>query len=298
MLVADGGIYLLAKQREPEKEGISLFGLKIPVPSSAAFRKISVGEDRDFRGDMLAAYDVRRNHVFLYSQKTLSRFAADESGQFQLSDRHTIEMDNVAGIAAGDGAVLLVDEQGHIEIVHGDTLEHQVEFTPLQDTPPRQIAASPAGNWFAVLFENDRLWLYDRQHQKEITRIPQQGSISAVSLPGDEQLIVADTLERVSTWSFPDLKLQNRYDPRQSLMRRMYRYAVKPLHAVFPKPKDLQNTVRYIMTGKDTLTMQGPGMPSGGTTVKLDPWQPLSSNLVFMMVMLLFSCGYVYRQDF
>ncbi len=292
MLVAEGGLYQLADEPPPQEEGINIFGLKIPAPSPAAFHKISSGNERDFRGDMLAALDVKRNEVVVYREDVLARYAADEGAKYQQTRRQKIEIENAAAIAASDGAILIVDRKGHIEI-YGESLQLEAEFSPMRDTPPRQTLATPAGRWFAVLFENDRLWLFDRQGKKVINRIPLQGSISGMTLTSDDELTMADTLDRVTTLSLPDLEVMERLDPRASTVRRIYRYAVKPLHTVFPKPKDLQNTVHYIMTGKDTI--EGPGIQG---TVKLDPWQPLTSNLLFCVVMLTMGCIYVYRQDF
>ena len=56
--------------------------------------------------------------------------------------------------------------------------------------------------------------------------------------------------------------------------------------------------MRFAITGKDTEKAEGPGLGAGGRTIKLNPYQPLYSNSIFIGVMLLFGCVYVFRQDF
>ena len=109
-------------------------------------------------------------------------------------------------------------------------------------------------------------------------------------------LLVGDLSDRLTAYSLPDLRRQQQWAPRLSVPRRLYQYAISPLYFVFPKPKDLANTMRYALTGKETMSVETP--MGGKTTVKLDPWPPLKSNLAFISVMLFFGCFYVYRQDF
>ena len=53
--------------------------------------------------------------------------------------------------------------------------------------------------------------------------------------------------------------------------------------------------MRYLITGDDSLSLEQLGP---GKAVKLNPWQPVRSNLMFIGVVLLVGCWYVYRQDF
>ena len=77
-----------------------------------------------------------------------------------------------------------------------------------------------------------------------------------------------------------------------------YYYIVDPLHTVFPKPRLLNNTVRYMLTGKRTTDG---GLFQGDLSQQredLHPWQPVRSGLAFVGLMLLVACIYIERHEF
>ena len=114
----------------------------------------------------------------------------------------------------------------------------------------------------------------------------------------DAGLLVADANDRIMTIELPNLKQQKQIDPNLPFIKKLYRYLVTPLYLVCPKTAELQNTMQYAITGKDTIKVEAPGLGPNGRTIKLNPWQPMLSNTVFIGVMLLIGCIYVYRQDF
>jgi hypothetical protein len=77
-----------------------------------------------------------------------------------------------------------------------------------------------------------------------------------------------------------------------------YRYVLVPLYTVFPKPGELDKTVQYLLTGKET---QASDPRRGGLTATqehLHPWSPVWSGALFMMVTLGIGCLYIQRQEF
>jgi hypothetical protein len=80
-------------------------------------------------------------------------------------------------------------------------------------------------------------------------------------------------------------------------MERAYYYGFSPLYTVFPKPGELDKTVQYILSGKETAETDRRGDLS--TAQKhLHPWRPVWSSLAFMVVVLTLGCLYVQRQDY
>ena len=159
----------------------------------------------------------------------------------------------------------------------------------------RSLSVSEDGRWIALLTDDDAITVFDRSKEGN-THWTAKGVVAAKFTGND--LITADQQDRIAWRSFPDTTRQRRLNPSLSLTKRIYGYAVNPLYLVFPKPSELENTMRFALTGKDTARIEGPGMGPNGRTVKLDPWQPLYSNSAFIAVMLLFGCWYIYRQDF
>ena len=71
-----------------------------------------------------------------------------------------------------------------------------------------------------------------------------------------------------------------------------YRWLIRPIYTVFPKPGELSDLVRYVVSADDTKA----GLLGGRK--KLNVWQPLWSSLAFMVAILALSCVYVSRKDF
>ncbi len=69
------------------------------------------------------------------------------------------------------------------------------------------------------------------------------------------------------------------------------------MYTVFPKPGELDKTVQYLLSGKETADM-GEGGDLSTAQKELDPWRPVWSSLVFMVVVLGLGCLYLERQDF
>ena len=93
------------------------------------------------------------------------------------------------------------------------------------------------------------------------------------------------------------LAATRRYSPPLSLMERVYRYAILPLYTVFPKPGELDKTVQYLLSGKETVEVIEGGDLSTAQK-ELEPWRPVWSSLAFMVVVLTLGCFYLERQDF
>ena len=154
---------------------------------------------------------------------------------------------------------------------------------------------SEDGRWLAMLTDDDRLTVFDIR--EEGSKPWKKKGVSSAQFQ-ENVLLTSDQNDQIAWYGFPGGQREKRISPNLSLSKQIYRYAVNPLYLVFPKPSELQNTMHYAFTGKDTQKVEGPGMGPNGRTVKLDPWQPIYSNSAFIIVMLLIGCIYIYRQDF
>ena len=296
-VVADEGIYLLDGEAIQEKQGINIFGFKIPAPpTEQTSSKISTESATGLRGKMLAAWDEERSTLYIVATNKLRRFVLNTDGLFEEDATLNLDKQDVTALDAHADTVALADADGKILRIDGTKMEPQDSFSPFPSTPVRQVRVSLDGRWVAAVFESDKLWLHDHAEGRSMSRFAGQGALCAVKFI-DGQLLVADVLDRVTTLDLPSMERTERRDPSGSIVRRVYRYVLRPLHAVFPKPGELQNTMRYAVTGKDTRKADGPpGSPKA--TIKLDPWQPLWSNSAFIAVTLLLACIYVSRKDF
>jgi hypothetical protein len=82
-------------------------------------------------------------------------------------------------------------------------------------------------------------------------------------------------------------------------MESVYRYVIQPVYAVFPKPSEMDSSITYLLTERETMDMQaGPRGDPNSAQIKIDPWAPVWSSLAFVAVTLAAACVYLQRQDF
>ncbi len=150
-----------------------------------------------------------------------------------------------------------------------------------------------------MLFHHGKLWLYDLQQQRDISRwIAGQGDISAVTMTEDDRLLVADRLKRVSEYELDPLQRTTRWQGRMETLEMVYRYIILPIYTLFPKPGELDNLVSYLLSEEETVATGVDSDNLASARMKLNIWEPVWSNLAFLVVVLALGSLYVHRKDF
>jgi hypothetical protein len=78
----------------------------------------------------------------------------------------------------------------------------------------------------------------------------------------------------------------------------VYRYALRPVYTVFPKPGELDNLVSYLLNKEETVAMGGDSQDLAAARVKLNIWEPVWSSLACLGVVLAIGSIYVHYKDF
>jgi hypothetical protein len=142
------------------------------------------------------------------------------------------------------------------------------------------------------------LWLIDAQTgAARRAPISGQGEIAGFAFSGD-RLLVGDASYCVVAYDAQTFARQDIYRPAMNNWEIAYYYGIRPLHAASPKPRHLDNTVKFALTGKRTTDL---GLLQGNLTQKRDdlrPWRPVASGLIFVGLMLLISCVYLEWHEF
>ena len=222
-----------------------------------------------------------------------------ESGEYEVTSETDRDSEEPALVAINADHVLVARNDGAIELRDVETLEVQKELKPSWESKPKQIYLSSDGSYGAVLFHNRKLWMMDVGAQDSLkVRARGQGDISAVLFTGENTLWASDRFGRVTAYSLPDFSRTDDYTPSAETLELVYRYGIDPIYTIFPKPGQLDNLVRYIITGDDTQAVNSNQMDLRQERAALDVWQPIWSNLAFMACMLGLSCYRVWRKDF
>jgi hypothetical protein len=272
----------------------------VPLTGGGEFRPAMQGGTVNLADPIAAAADPQQERLLVCAGGEVHLLVKQADGNYQETAHHKLDGKATEGAAvgiAGDIA-LVAREGGTIWLLSPTDLNIKKELTLESGTQPRFVAASPDGSTLGILFQNRRLWLVDAQ-TGEARRAPvgSQGQITGFAFSND-RLFIGDFANRVVAYDAKSFDRQKVYRPAMSRAELAYYYAIQPLHMLFPKPRYLDNTVQYVLTGKKTTDL---GLFGGDLAQRRDdlkPWQPVTSGLIFVGAMLLVACVYIERHEF
>ena len=93
-------------------------------------------------------------------------------------------------------------------------------------------------------------------------------------------------------------RVEQQLVPTATLWEKIFRYGVKPIYLVNPKPSALDNAMAYILSGERTQALNVITNDLESAQMELDIWQPIITNLCFVVVVLGLGCIYVARKEF
>ncbi|MCY2988233.1 MAG: ABC transporter permease subunit [Planctomycetota bacterium] len=300
LVVSSLGLYRLVGDPKAVAPHIKLFGFSIPAPASDPF--VSIGPDPAVAvlGAAAAAINRDTGELAIYSRGLITLLRTNQAGRYERRLEHKLGPENpgAAVLAFGGDTLLVGRDDGQIIAYDAQTLEPRQAFAVEGQNQPRFVTAAPGGRTFAVVFHHGTLWIYDRDAD-ELFRPPITGQrdISGCVFPAPDRVLVADRATRVTQYELPTWQVLHRYSPPLSLVETIYRYALSPLYTVFPKPGELDKTVQYLLSGKETAGSDSRG-DLATAQQSLHPWRPVWSSLAFMVVVLACGCLYLERQDF
>jgi len=290
------GIYRLEGDLTAKQKDINFFGVHVPLPERGG-RFANVGPKLQLRPLASAAMHPVSGEVALFDGLKLLLFARQEDGKYKQVAGHSFE-------AKRDGKVALAVDQVFLTTDTGEVLRFDKQFKPQLSLATKTrsaadaVAVSDDGTYLAVVARDGQLALFDTKKAEPISlSLAGQGDISAVAFQ-DQDLLVVDRLTRVTRYRLTDLKRETQLDPPMNMAERIYRYALHPLYTVFPKPGQLNETVSYVLTPKETTAGAIRIDDRNAPRPEVDVWGPVWSNLVFLVVVLAVSCAYVARKDF
>ena len=233
------------------------------------------------------------NHVYLFERGKDGQYV--EKAVAHLKGQES----EGAAVAIAGKLVIVAREDGKVWLLNAADLtikqELALENSSIQ---PRIVAAAPDGSRFGVLFQSGTLWLVDSTTgAARRAPIRGQGEIAGFALT-DDQLLVGRGSNEVLAYENKNFAKQRIYLPKLTTPELLYYWGVRPLHAISPKPRHIDNTVQYVLTGKRTTDL---GLFQGNLAQKRDdlhPWRPVVSGLIFVGVMLLISCVYLEWHEF
>ncbi|MCA9214883.1 MAG: ABC transporter permease [Planctomycetales bacterium] len=296
--------------RQGPTEQPNIFGFKLPAlpKTKKNFEQVVVTSGGDSftekvhldLGDADVAINTTKKTLVAFDKGAIRVCRQTENGYEQSAQSQTVDEEEGLLATAGDYIVVALSS-GAIQLISHDDLEAKSEFNPFGQNQPRAVYASADGRYFAVLFHSRQVWLYDAQDGRDLSgKVPRQKSISGFGIANAESgptLLVVDRVNRVTEYSLPNVDRVSTKAAAGSFVQNLSWFAVDPLYKVFPQPTRLDETVSYLMTGKSAVSINGEQSLSRAQYT-FDPWAPVWSSAIFMAVMVLAGCIYIYRQDY
>lgn len=294
------GVYRCDGDLTDSHRPFKVFGLDIAdKPKVAQFVRVGPADSSIWFSPFSIGHNPVDDSLIVFDRGRLRTYELNGKDEYERKADRTIDTKLPAVVACGASAALFALEDGSIQILDRATLETKETVTPFGKSEPRSIAVSPDGRWFAVLFHQKNVWLYDAQSGKGSDRgIAGQGDITAATFSTDGKLLVAHRTTRVSRYTVDTLSRESELVPPANWPERIYRYIVIPLHTVLPKPGDLDYLIGYLFT--DQKSEASPGSEGNLQTERnvVDVWTPVWSNLIFLSVILGLTSWYISRKDF
>lgn len=239
----------------------------------------------------IAVYDRGEITIFQRKGETYQKHASLELN-IDFNKRMSCVLDyqgNTIVLAFGNGQVITVD---------GERLVELNGYQPETRSAIDSVTGSPDGNWFALLYRNEKLWILDRQNDATMQRadVTGQGGISTVAFDSDNQLWVADRTDRLTQYDLATGKIDQQFVPGGDWLENTYRYFLAPFYRICPKPGEFYKLVTHLSTAGDTTQNQDVDLRKSAQ--RANPWSPLWSGLAFMLVMLFLACLVFQTRDY
>ncbi|MBP87852.1 MAG: hypothetical protein CMJ64_14205 [Planctomycetaceae bacterium] len=301
LLVSRVGVFRITDNPLKEQKPIELFGFELPLPTAGPIENVGP-RDEDaivLTNPATASMNQSTGELALYTRGTITLLKANDRRRYEPFAEHELDGEERQPVvmALGGSTVLLGRNDGRVQALDLKTFEERLSANPEESNQPRFVTASPNGRWFAIVFHTGKLWLYDAQ-SNEITqaRVAGQGDISCAAFSKDNSLYVAEHAVRLSKYSLPDFNRTERYAPSLGVLLTGYRYGLLPIYTIFPKPGELGTTFDYFLSEKKTETSSNNNLSDAQRTP--NPWTPVWSSALFMIVVLTIACVYIEWQEF
>ena len=300
LAVSTFGLYRLAGDPNANAQSMKVFGFSLPLPARDPFAVVGPEPPLGMFSPAAAAINQDTGELAAYSRGTVTLLRKGNADRYERRVEKKLDGDSAGAVvlAYGGDTLLVGREDGRIIAYDAATLAPRREFAVEGKNQPRFVTVAPGGRWFAVVFHHGALWIYDRNANEMFRpRIAGQRDVSCCLFPAPNRILVADRATRLTEYELPSWQVSRRYSPPLSLIETIYRYILSPLYTVFPKPGELDKTVQYLLSGKETKSTDRGGDLTAAQQ-ELHPWRPVWSSLAFMAVMLTLGCIYLERQDF
>ena len=245
-------------------------------------------------------FNQQKNEFAVYKRGELTLYGFDSELGYIRTASLEINTDFPKSMScwlrAQQDSIVMVFGNGEVLHVDRETLKETRSFLPETRSKVKQVAMSRDGKWFAVCYANEKMWVFDvEKEEMRLASVGGQGAISGIGFNDKNEMWVADRTDRLRLYDLSSLEEKVEYSPTASYLKMAYRYIVRPVYLVFPKPSEVYKVVTHISSTQDTSYNRNVDLKNASSNS--DPWSPLWSGLGFMVFMLCVGCVVFYYVD-
>lgn len=280
-------------------------------PEKKEFFAVNLGPEKSIRSGGTTtsfALNPSTSEFAVLRRGILTVYAPDGSGHYVQTQQSVFDQwEKQQTLLGFNGQSLVVFSSGSPAVVL-DSRSLQ-EKKRLNDSArlPTHISASPDGRWLALLRDNGSVLVLDCDTHQTTNRST-GAEARAISFDDRNRLVVGDQWLRVSMIDPESGRVFSSLRAQPTGFQMTYQYVIYPLYNLFPKCGELNQTVEYLITGRDTAdTIATTALkimnvdrivPFPLETYNLRPWPQVINAAVFILVMLILGSIIIERTDY
>lgn len=248
-------------------------------------------------------YSYPRNEFAVYDSGTVRVYHA-VGERYEL--RKELDLDlgfqkNMSGLLAfGRAHIIIAFGNGKVFGLQAESLQKIEEWQLETRSAVRNVASSPDGRHFGVLYRNGNLWLAEDSSPPEFTlnSIGNQGTIGSFAFEEKDRCWINFDGDRIAQYDLTNGSRLVRYTPQGNVVTNLYRYLIRPLYRAFPKPGEFYKVVSHLASSGNAANNPDVDLMENANRETNSPWAPLTSGLIFMVVMLGIGCTVFHFKDY
>lgn len=272
--------------------------------TSQGFDVLTSGDLESLRPDASVAFNGSDNTIVTWNNGKLTTMVQSETGKYSVGTSRSFDKAQSAVIATGGQFVLCALADGNVILLDRMSLETIAEALIPDGDKPKTAEFAADGSWGVVMTHGgDVITCGGKEREFLAWKPPGVGAVSAVNFDADGQLIVADGRRSLQLYDSTSRRPVKTIAGQLAWPYRAYDLVLFPLYKMLPKPSELDNAVRYLVTGEKTVAVDAnqaeqPAENLNQQRITFDLWTSFWSNLGFIAVMLAAGCVYLIRRDF
>ena len=237
-------------------------------------------------------------HMLTYSRAKVCRWNSEQAILKREAELDlNIPPATVAAIGTNDNTCIVCPNGMKPFVIDVETMQVRKQLDEMGEVTIKQIVSDNNGN-FIMLSPQGVVWLYDSRSDK-VSRpsLSGQGKAHAIHLTKDGLLWVAHSGKKADLWDVQENSSKRSLRPKANITEMIYGYLINPFYEVNPKPAAVNETIEYVLKNPKNKSLAVDRNDLDAPTIQTDPWRPIWTNFLFVVVMLSVSCLYLSRQD-